>query len=336
MKLSTLANYSLAITNGSHQQAGTIGKTAKTKCHVPKQAGIGVSSPTILKKAVTKVCGVRRVMPGTVTALLRNKYATDTVLADERRQAHAIAEQERKARGHVKKGITFNTVRPPKNFTLHLRFHDPNLNSYLPSTQNMEEPLAESSQDLEDQLEIMGHAKMISYAYLKRQFSAREARAALDKFLYPQIGPTFRDKHGKKLKMTPSHGEDKLTYIKELVLLMMQADTRRQPAMLMDQTLKGLVRINPIISSASTDPISIRAKEKQDSEVGLKATQMDDPWLATLDREYVNKLCFLHDISLRHKLYRIFKIAYWPSTKTRFASWEGTMEPVHEHPDGTL
>jgi hypothetical protein len=31
MKLSTLANFSLAITNGSHQPAGTIGKTMKTK-----------------------------------------------------------------------------------------------------------------------------------------------------------------------------------------------------------------------------------------------------------------------------------------------------------------
>jgi hypothetical protein len=136
--------------------------------------------------------------------------------------------------------------------------------------------------------------------------------------------------------MTPSQVEDKHKYIKELVLLMMQADARRQLAMFMEPTLTGLVRLNPIISSASTDPISIRAKENQDAEVGLKATQMDDPWLVTLDREYVNKLCFLHDISIWHKLYRIFRIAYWPSTKTRYVSWEGTMEPVHEHPDGTL
>ena len=336
MKLSTLANYSLAITNGSHQQAGTIGKTAKTKLHIPKQAGIGISSPTVLKKAVTKVCGVRRVLPGSVTALLRNKYATDTALADERRQAHAIAEQERKARGHIKKGVKFNTVCRPKHFNIPLRIHDPNLTIYTPFYSEHGRAFGAVQQRPRRPVGIMEHAKMTCYAYLKRQFSAREARAALDKFLYPQIGPNFRDKHGKKLKMTPSQGEDKLKYIKELVLLMMQADTRRQPAMFVDQTLKGLVRINPIISSASTDPISIRAKEKQDSEVGLKATQMDDPWLVTLDREYVNKLCFLHDISLRHKLYRIFRIAYWPSTKTRYASWEGTMEPVHEHPDGTL
>ena len=115
MKLSTLANFSLAITNGSHQQPGTVGKTAKTKLHVPKQAGIAISAPTVLKIAVTKLCGVRRFLPGSVTALLRNKYDTDKDLADARRQAHAIAEQERKALLHLKKGIKFNTVSPPTN-----------------------------------------------------------------------------------------------------------------------------------------------------------------------------------------------------------------------------
>jgi hypothetical protein len=53
-----------------------------------------------LYKDYLKVCGVRRVFPESETALLRNKYETDTALADARRQAHAIAEQERKARGH--------------------------------------------------------------------------------------------------------------------------------------------------------------------------------------------------------------------------------------------
>ncbi len=75
----------------------------------------------------------------------------------------------------------------------------------------------------------------------------------------------------------------------------------------------------------------------QDNAVGLKAMQSDDPWLVKLDREYVGKLCFLHDISLRHKLYRICRVACWPSTKTRHASLEGTMEPVHvDQADGSL
>lgn len=200
----------------------------------------------------------------------------------------------------------------------------------------MEEPLAESGQDLEDQLKILGHAKMTCYSYLKRQFAAREARAGIDKYTYPEIGAVYRDKAGKKLKMTPSNGEDKHEHIKKLVLLMMKADSRRQPSMGVEPHLSGLVRLNPVINCTSTDPVSRRAKEQQDIAVGLRIAQEDDPWLIMLDQEYVDKLCFLHDISLRHKLYRICRIAYWPSTKTRFASWEGTMEPIHVHPDGSL
>ena len=78
----------------------------------------------------------------------------------------------------------------------------------------MEESLAVSLEDLEDQLKVLGHAKMICYSYLKRQFAAREARAVIDKYTYPEIGVEYRDKAGKKLKMTPSNGEDKHEHIK--------------------------------------------------------------------------------------------------------------------------
>jgi hypothetical protein len=61
--------------------------------------------------------------------------------------------------------------------------------------------LADSREDLEDELELLGHAKLTSYAYLKRQFSAREARANSDKFNYPEIGVLYRDKGGKKAQI---------------------------------------------------------------------------------------------------------------------------------------
>ena len=174
----------------------------------------------------------------------------------------------------------------------------------------MEEPLANSKQDLEDEMALMSNAKMTCYAYLKRQFFAREARAALDKFFYPQIGATFRDRGGKKLKLTPSNGEDKHQYLKDLVLRMMTADGRREHNVLCEPTVSGLVRLNPVINPASTDPVSTRAKEQQDLAIGKNVKQTDDPWLIDLEREYVNKLCFLDDISLRHKLYRICRIAF--------------------------
>ena len=117
---------------------------------------------------------------------------------------------------------------------------------------------------------------------------------------------------------------------------MMKADSRRAMAKGDNPILNNLVRSNPVINLASTDPVSIRAKQQQQIAIGLQAAQSDDPWLLDLEKEYIGKFCFLNDISLRHKLYRICKIAYWPSTAARYASWEGTMEPVHLHKDGTV
>ena len=111
MKLATLANFSLAITNGSHQPAGTIGKTKKTRLKIPKPAGIAVSSPASLKLAVTKLCGTRRKRPGLVTTLMRAQHIVDTERANNRRKAHMQTDLDRKARGHLKKGIKFNNVR---------------------------------------------------------------------------------------------------------------------------------------------------------------------------------------------------------------------------------
>ncbi len=94
----------------------------------------------------------------------------------------------------------------------------------------MEEPLASIRADLENELKILGRGKLTCCSYLKRQFNAREARAGIDKFTYPEIGASFRNKSGKRLKLTPYNGEDKHEHLKQLVLLMMQADARRGPS----------------------------------------------------------------------------------------------------------
>jgi hypothetical protein len=310
MRLATLANFSLALANGSHRPAGTLGKTKKTKERMAAPAGIAVTSSALLKVSVTKVCGLRKVKPGKVTELLRVNNARNVLRADQLREASHTAEVERKARQHLKKGIAHN--------------------------KNMEEPLAESRAHLLQHMEVLGNAVGTSHAYLKRQFDAREARATKDKFAYASIGAVYRNKDGKKLKKTPSNGEDKVEYLTKLVLAMMKADSRRHISTEDDETLNTLVRSNPVINQASTDPVSIRAKQQQQIAIGLQAAQSDDPWLIELEREYIGKFCFLHDISLRHKLYRICKIAYWPSTASRYASWEGTMEPVHLRTDGTV
>jgi hypothetical protein len=122
------------------------------------------------------------------------------------------------------------------------------------------------------------------------------------KFTYPSIGPAFRAKDGRNLKKTPSNGEDKVEYLNNLLLQMMKADSRRGVITDENPSLNGLVRSNPVINLASTDLISIRAKQQQQIAVGLQVAQCDDPWLIDLEHEYIGQLCFLNDVSLRHKL----------------------------------
>ncbi len=148
MKLSTLANYSLAMTNGSHRPASTLGKTPKTKNRVRIPPDIAVTSPQRLKLAVTKVCGVRRVNTGSVTQLMRNTNAQLIAEGDEHCKAKHKADLEQKARLQLKKGVQHN--------------------------KNMTEVLALTQDAVEAHLTTLGHSVGTSLAYLKRQFDARK------------------------------------------------------------------------------------------------------------------------------------------------------------------
>ena len=111
---------------------------------------------------------------------------------------------------------------------------------------------------------------------------------------------------------------------------MMDADSKR-PRPQNDSALQmsGLLRTVPTLSHESTNPIAVAAKQTLDNTITTAATQGDDPWLLFLESQYLAKLCFLFDVAARHKLFRVAKISYWPSTKERYANWEATLEPVH-------
>jgi hypothetical protein len=134
--------------------------------------------------------------------------------------------------------------------------------------------------------------------------------------------------------MTPSDNQNDIAYLKELLILMMKADARRGACDDSQITLSGLLRKVPTINVHSTNARALKLRQELEERVNLKATQVDDPWLVFLTEEYVGKICFLHDIAERHKLYRVCNIAYWTSTKTRFANWEATLEPIHLSPEG--
>ena len=160
-------------------------------------------------------------------------------------------------------------------------------------------------------------------------------RAELDDYSWPTLGEQFRSKHTKKLKMTPNDKTDVLLYLKELVLKMMDADAKRTRPNIEDATLiSGLLRTVPTLSHESTNPLAIAAKQVLDNTLSIAARQRDDPWLIFLEEQYLHKLCFLYDMPARHKLYRVAAVAYWPSTKERFANWEATLEPVHLDANG--
>jgi hypothetical protein len=129
--------------------------------------------------------------------------------------------------------------------------------------------------------------------------------------------------------MTPSDSSNDREYLQELVVLMMKADSRRGALDTEAIPLEGLLRTVPTLNVETTSAHALNLRKQLDTKVCLQATQVDDPWLIFLTREYVGKICFLHDIAERHKLYRVSNIAYWTSTKTRYANWEATLEPIH-------
>jgi hypothetical protein len=259
--------------------------------------------------AITKLCSVKVVNVGAVTAKLDAVYATNTHRADTRRDKKRIEEEEEATRKIANKAMKFNTA--------------------------MEEPLAQTVGSLLAHLQAMGNAVGVSKDYLKRQYNGRLLRAEKDEFTYPSIGQKYRSNNKKKkLKMTPNDNQNDLMYLQELVILMMKADSRRGAVDSDAITLEGLLRKVPTLNVQTTSASALQLRKQMEDKVSLEATQVDDPWLLFLSREYVGKICFLHDIAERHKLYRVSNIAYWTSTKTRYANWEATLEPIHVSTSG--
>jgi len=80
--------------------------------------------------------------------------------------------------------------------------------------------------------------------------------------------------------------------------------------------LSGLIRSTPVLEAETTNPISTEAKKSMDDYLVSQAEQVND-------------------IAARHKLYCVARISYWPSTKSHYANWEATLEPIHLSSDGS-
>jgi hypothetical protein len=119
--------------NGSHRAPGTTGKQKRTAHVTISKGGAAFTAAPELRFAVTKLCGVRRIKPGSITRLLDEIHDSRTEQSFERREAkrqEGIEEQKRK---DETKGVKFNT--------------------------SMEESLAQDEQALDAHMEMLGHGK---------------------------------------------------------------------------------------------------------------------------------------------------------------------------------
>jgi hypothetical protein len=226
---------------------------------------------------VTRLCSVKRVNVGKVTAKLDQKFETNTQRAQDRRESKRKEEKAAALRKITKKSVKFNNA--------------------------LEEPLAPTIGELLAQMSVMGNTVGVCKDYLKRQYNARLMRAEKDEFNYPTIGDKYRANTKKrKMKMTPSDNENEIEYLQELVILMMKADSRRGAIDNEEVSVSGLVQKVPTLNVHLTNARALKLRKDMEDRVCLQAAQGDNPWLVFLTDEYVGKICFLHDIAERHKL----------------------------------
>ncbi len=304
LSLRTLTAFSLSMCNGSHRPVESQGKQERTSNKVVRLRGTALTAAPELQRAITYLCSVKRVNVGKVTAKLDEIFKANSLRAGARRELKRVEEEEAATRKIVKKAVKFNNA--------------------------LEEPLAATMGEMLAHLKAMCNGVGVSKDYLKRQFNARLMRAENGKFNYPSIGDKYRTQSKKKkLKMSPSDNQNELEYLQELNVLMLKADSRRGAVDHDDVALSGLLRKVPTLNVNTTNATALKLRLQLEQRVCLQAQQTDDPWLLFITKEYVGKICFLNDIAERHKLYRVCNIAYWTSTKHRYANWEATLEPIH-------
>ena len=311
LSLRTLASFSLSMCNGSHRPAESKGKQLRTSNKAGRCNGTALNAAQELREAITTLCSVKRVNVGKVTAKLDNIFVTNTARAAARRETKRLEEEEAATRKIAKKAVKFNNA--------------------------LEEPLAATVGDMLAHLKAMGNAVGVSKDYLKRQLNARLMRAENDGYTYPSIGAKYRTQSKKKkIKMMSNDSQSEVDYLQELVVLMLKADSRRGAVDSEAVALSGLLRAVPTLNVLSTNAKALKLRQQMEDRLCQNAQQTDDPWLLFLSKEYIGKICFLDDIAERHKLYRVANIAYWTSTKTRYANWEATLEPIHLDSNGNF
>jgi hypothetical protein len=278
LKLQTVVGLSAAMVNGTHRSYG-----AKKDA----VAGIALTAPERLRAAVTKLCSVRipTTRPlnksqsdrlgsvGAITIFLRGTHEVDKLEAAANRKENKQKKLDKSARLQAQRMENFDKA--------------------------SETQLARTIQELRDEIQSYGLAKGALLKYLKDQYSARILLRDGDYSTIPQQSEYRMKKKPFKLRMEPHKPpvgtlttSDRLRYLSSLLEVMMTEDLARAAEQTVTVEETGLVRRLPVISTSYVNPVSVRLKRLQETEIAQKMAPTDNPWLSTLEAAWVGKILY--------------------------------------------
>ena len=287
-------------------------------------AGIALTAPQRMRDAITKLCSVRvyrgdTMFPltkkqsnrigsmGAVTLFLRGVHEADRVAAAAHRRANKQFKLNESARLQADRMANFDKA--------------------------SETQLAMTTHSLADEILSFGTSKGALLLYLKEQYSARLLLRDGNYSSIPIQSEYRMKKNPYKLRMEPHKplsgtvtSGDKVSYLTSLLKLMITEDLSRldQPTVEAEDT--GLVRRLPVIAPQFANPLSLRLKRIQEADIAKKMAPTDNPWLTSLQAEWVGKI--LYDGGY----FRVVQVQYVPNKgNTRYPCWEATSEPVYYH-----
>ena len=257
--------------------------------------GIAVTSDPILVQLIHTMCSVRAHSLGAIAKIYRMFQADDFLASAEHMAAHEQAK--------VDKGIRLASFRANKTNAAN------------------EVVLCETEARLEAELTACGKFKKAKVDFLKSQATGRINRGRT----YPTVPMQYRQKNGKKVKVTPPKDAE-VEYLKGLVLFMMSYDSSHahEGEEEDDVVCTGYLRSLPPISLANTFKTSMQHRGALDKKIAEKVEAVDDPVLLKfVVKDYRGKLLY-DDDSDGHYILTEANLVEW----AKHQCWSATSAPV--------
>ncbi len=199
LSLRNLSRLVHSMVNGTHRCAEIFGTKAKSVSVTARLPGIALTAHPEIKRAVNKICSVRRKTVGTVTQLLRAFHREDK---EEQVETHKRKASE-KFDANVLQQATIAGKRNNAEETA--------MNS-----------LCTDLEDLEHQLLARQNNKPSRLTFLKEQVYARIAGE--ETRLYPGLGAEWRKAGGKIRVSSKNKSQSDEDYLTQLVTAMLRED----------------------------------------------------------------------------------------------------------------